>query len=149
MFTVHENTLSAAEYIDLYASVGWTPPPIEQAATAILNSDFTVCVTENERPIGMGRIIGDGAISYFVKDVAVRPEFQGRGAGRLMMDAILAHIRKSVPAGYHVSLELISSEGMEPFYQAFGFGKKPGDGMGHGMMALVIGEKPVPLLQQN
>ncbi|HPF87960.1 MAG TPA: GNAT family N-acetyltransferase [Candidatus Limiplasma sp.] len=148
MFTVHENTLSAAEYIDLYASVGWTPPLPKQVETALQHSDFTVCVWDNDRPIGMGRIIGDGAISYFVKDVAVRPEYQGRGAGRLMMNAILGYVRKTVPAGYHVCLELISSQGMEPFYEAFGFGKKPGNGMGHGMMALVIGEKPMPLQQQ-
>lgn len=145
MFTVQENTLSAATFIELYASVGWMPPPLEQAAAALQNSNLTVCVLEGDKPIGMARIIGDGAISYFVKDVAVRPEYQGRGAGRLMMNAILRYIRKTVPAGYHVCLELISSQGMEPFYEAFGFGKKPGDGMGHGMMALVIGEKPVPL----
>jgi len=148
MFTIHENALSAANYIDLYASVGWTPPLPEQAETALRNSDFTVYVTEDDKPVGMGRIIGDGAISYFVKDVAVRPAYQGRGAGRMMMDTLLGYIRRTVPAGYHVCLELISSQGMEPFYETFGFGKKPGDGMGHGMMALVVGEKPMPLKQQ-
>lgn len=35
MFTVHENTLTAAEYNELYASVGWTPPSEEQVATAL------------------------------------------------------------------------------------------------------------------
>ena len=148
MFTVHENTLSAATFIDLYASVGWTPPLPEQVETALRHSAFTVYVSKGDQPIGMGRVIGDGAISYFVKDVAVRPDYQGRGVGRLMMNAILDYIRAAVPAGYHISLELISSEGMEPFYEAFGFGQKPGDGMGHGMIALVIGEKPMSLKRQ-
>ena len=142
MLTVHQNTLTPLEYVELYASVGWPPPSLAQAAVALAHSDLTVSVREDSRPVAMGRIIGDHAMSFFVKDLAVRPEYQGRGAGTLMMNTIIAHIRATVPEGYHVCLELISSEGREGFYEPFGFGKKPGDGMGHGMMALVDGEKP-------
>jgi GNAT superfamily N-acetyltransferase len=142
MLTVQQNTLTPAEYIDLYASVGWQPWPEAQVAVALKNSDLTVSIRDGGKLIAMGRIIGDGAVSYFVKDVAVRPEYQRKGAGKLVMDTMIAYIKQTVPAGFHVCLELISSEGRESFYEAFGFGKKPGHGMGHGMMALVIGEKP-------
>ena len=141
MFTVLQNTLTAKEYVDLYASVGWTPPPEAQVAIALTHSALTVTVMDGGQPVAMGRIIGDYAISFFVKDVAVRPEYQGRGAGKLVMDTIIRYIQNTVPEGYNVCLELISSEGKEPFYEAFGFGKKPGHGMGHGMMALVVGKK--------
>ncbi len=143
MFTVMHNTLTPAEYADLYASVGWTPPPLEQIAIALAHSDLTVSVWDNGTLIAMGRIIGDHAISFFVKDIAVRPDYQGRGAGKLIMDTMIAFIRETVPQGYNVSMELIASEGKEGFYGPFGFGAKPGDGMGHGMMALVVGQKPV------
>ena len=142
MFTVQQNTLTSAEYAALYASVGWTPPSEAQIALALVHSDLTVSVYDNGQLIAMGRMIGDHAISFFIKDVAVRPEYQGRGAGKLIIHTMIAYIQSTVPAGYHASLELISSEGKEPFYETFGFGKKPGDGMGHGMMALVVGEKP-------
>ena len=86
--------------IDLYASVGWTPPLPEQIETALRHSDLTVSVMQRRQPIGMGRVIGDGAISYFVKDVAgPARNTRAEASGRLMMNAILDYIRATVPAG--------------------------------------------------
>ena len=142
MFTVQLNTLTPKDYVTLYASVGWTSPSEAQVTIALQHSSLTVSVWDDDRIIAMGRMIGDHAISFFIKDVAVHPEYQGRGAGKLIMDTMIACIKRTVPQGYPVVLELISSEGKEPFYEKFNFGKKPGYGMGYGMMALVIGEKP-------
>lgn len=140
MIRKHEQSLSVDEFILLYNSVGWNPPEKEQVALALNNSNYTICVKDGEKTIGMGRVIGDKAMSFFIKDVAVLPEYQGQGIGRIIINSIIEHIKTSVPKGYGVCVELISSKGMEPFYEKFGFGKKPSDGMGHGMMSLVIGE---------
>lgn len=141
MFKVCKQSLTTAVFIELYESVGWEAPLKEQVSLALANSNFTIYVTDNDKPIGMGRIIGDGALSYYIKDVAVLPEYQGKGAGRLIIQSIVDYIEQTTPKDFGVCVELISAENKEVFYEKFGFGKKPGDGMGHGMMSLVIGKK--------
>ena len=140
MFNIHEQSLTADEFIILYNSVGWNSPKKEQVTLALENSNFTVCIKDEEKPVGMGRVIGDGALSFFIKDIAVLPDYQNRGIGRIILNEMINYIKSSVPSGCDVCVELISSEGTEPFYEKFGFGKKPGNGMGHGMMTLVVGE---------
>ena len=125
----------------LYESVGWQPPTEEQIALALNNSNFTVCIKDNNQPVGMGRIIGDGAISYFIKDVAVLPGYRNQGIGTMIINSITNHIKATVPLGFYASVELISSEGKEAFYEKLNFGKKPGYGMGHGMMGRVEGQR--------
>jgi len=125
----------------LYESVGWQPPTEEQIALALNNSNFTVCIKDNNQPVGMGRVIGDGAISYFIKDVAVLPDYRNQGIGTMIINSITNHIKATVPLGFYASVELISSEGKEAFHEKLNFGKKPGDGMGHGMMGRVEGQR--------
>ena len=140
MLNIHEQSLTADEFIILYNSVGWNSPKKEQVTLALENSSFTVCIKDGEIPVGMGRLIGDGALSFFIKDIAVLPDYQNRGIGKMILDRIIDYIKTSIPKGCGVCVELISSEGTESFYEKFGFGKKPGNGMGHGMMTLVVGE---------
>ena len=140
MFEVQKQSLTVEEYIEIYSSVGWELWPKEQIAIALTYSKFTVCVKDDGNAVGMGRFVGDG-IYCDVKDIAVSPSHQGRGVGRMIMEAIITHIRETTPKGYGICVQLISTENKEGFYERFGFGKKPGDGMGHGMMSLVSGTK--------
>lgn len=141
MFEIQRQSLSVEDYIEIYTSVGWKVPSVEQIAVAIEKSPFTVCVRYEGKPVGMGRIVGDCAMSFFVKDIAVIPKFQNQGIGSIIMDCIAEYVKKNTPKGWEICMELISAEGKEGFYEKFGFGKKPGNGMGHGMMGLIIGEK--------
>ena len=140
MIRVREQPLTADEFIELYRAVGWSAPAREQVALALTNSYHTVCVTDGDTPVGMGRVIGDGALAFFIQDVAIVPGYQRRGLGGLVLTSLHGYVRNSVCKGQSVCVELIASAGREPFYEKFGFGKKPGDGMGHGMMTLIVGE---------
>ena len=42
-------------------------------------------IYDEEKIIGLGRIVGDGAISYVVNDIMVYLEYQGQGIGKLIM----------------------------------------------------------------
>ena len=143
MFEICTQALTPEDYAELYTSVGWNAPQDRRRIRLALdNSAFTVCIKDDGKPVGMGRLIGDGAISYFIKDVAVKPEFQHQGIGRMIVESLIDYVKSSTPKGWDISLELIASENKESFYELFGFGKKPGDGMGHGMIGLVMGENP-------
>ena len=137
MYSVKRNSLTAADFIDIWKSVGWWPPSEEQSETALKNSCCTFGVYDDNQVIAVGRLIGDMAMSFYVKDFAVRPEYQSQGVGRLLMEDMLSYIKEQLPEGWRVSLELISSKGKEGFYSRFGFKTRPSDDDGAGMFMMI------------
>ena len=93
------------------------------APASLARSLFAVVVLADRQAAGMGRIVGDGAIYYHIQDIAVIPEHQGRGLGARIMDALMAHIRRTAPDQAFVGL--FASEGNTTFYERYGFATQP------------------------
>jgi len=134
---VKTNVIYPDLFLELYRSVGWEAPDLDQITTALEHSYATFCAYDGDWAVGMARLLGDGAMSFYIKDFAVRPEYQGKGVGRLLMNAMEEYIRSQLPDGWAVSLELISSKGREPFYEKFGFEQRPCDWDGAGMFKML------------
>jgi GNAT superfamily N-acetyltransferase len=132
-----ENALQYNDYYELRESVGWKNFLREQAVQAIDNSIYTVVAYEEDQPIGMGRLIGDG-IYYTVVDVVIRPEYQGKGIGKNIINMILKHADRITPIGGRATVQLIAAKGKEPFYEKMGFQKIPDDSSGYGMRKLIL-----------
>ena len=135
--TVQINELSPELYLCLYRSVGWDAPGLDQIEKALEGSLATFCACDGNMPVGMARLIGDGGMSFYIKDFAVLPDYQGQGVGRALMNATECWIKEQLQPGWAVSLELISSKGREAFYEKFGFEQRPNDWDGAGMMKMV------------
>lgn len=135
--TLYCNVLTPELFLEIYRSVGWEAPGLDQIERALRGSSATFCVYDGEQPVGMARLLGDGGMSFYIKDFAVCPEYQGKGVGRLLMTAIEEYIMSHIPNGWAVSLELISSKGREPFYERFGFEQRPCDWDGAGMFKML------------
>ena len=135
--TVQINELSPDLYLCLYRSVGWDAPGLDQIEKALEGSLATFCACDGDMPVGMARLMGDGGMSFYIKDFAVLPDYQGQGVGRALMNAMESWIEKQLKPGWAVSLELISSKGRESFYAKFGFEQRPNDWDGAGMMKMV------------
>ena len=135
--TVCKTLLSPQLFLELYKSVGWQAPCLEQVETALKHSVATFCAFDGDRAVGMARLLGDGGMSFYIKDFAVRPEYQGKGVGRLLMNAVEDYILSSLREGWAVSLELISAKGKEAFYEKCGFEQRPCDWDGAGMFKMM------------
>lgn len=131
------NTLTPELFLDLYKSVGWEPPCIEQARIALKNTSATFTCYDGERPVGMVRVIGDGGMSFYIKDFVVVPSYQGKGAGKCLMTALERYVKECKPLDWAVSLELISSKEAVNFYKKYGFEERPCDWDGPGMFKMV------------
>ena len=83
---------------------------------AFKNSYVTVFVYHDNRMIGFGRAISDGAYQAAIYDCAVVPDFQGKGIGRIIMKNILSKVS-------HCNVILYASPGKEGFYQKHEFRK--------------------------
>lgn len=88
----------------------------------------------------MAGLLGDYAMAYLIKDVAVLPEYQHRGAGTLLMQEMLKYIKEQLPVGWAVGVELTSSPQGEAFYRKFRFQICPNDVDGHGMFMMLAVE---------
>ncbi len=115
-----ERKPTLSEYLALADSVGWskyvTP---ETARTALENTLFAVVAEQDGSPVGMGRIVGDGALFFYVQDVLVEPARQGLGLGDLIMKRLMAWLDRSAPDRAFVGL--FSARDKGPFYERFGF----------------------------
>jgi len=134
---VELNRLKSEEFNRLFRSVGWDAPEVEQVDIALDNSICTFSLYEDNELIGMARLLGDKAMSFYIKDFVILPKNQNKGNGKLLMNTIIATIKNKLSNGYKVSIELISSKGKEEFYEKFGFEKRPCDYDGSGMFMMI------------
>ena len=131
------DTLTPELFLELYSSVGWEPPCIEQVRKALTNTIATFTVYDGEQAVGMVRLIGDGGMSFYIKDFAVIPSYQSKGVGTLLMESLETYIRESISSEWAVSLELISTKEAVPFYKKKGFEERPCDWDGPGMFKMI------------
>ena len=87
-YVIKYDELSAYEYMELWNSVWDDAPSLEQVDLAMKNTLFRVSIFDKDRLIGMARVIGDKGLSYYIKDVVVIPEYQGKGIGRAIIDTL-------------------------------------------------------------
>lgn len=104
------------EIADSLKKVGmaYHAPKVHQRAFEA--SHTTVFVYENTTLLGFGRAISDGEYQGAIYDVAVLPEAQGKGVGRIIIETI----QNRLP---NCNLILYATPGMEGFYKKLGFGQ--------------------------
>jgi ribosomal protein S18 acetylase RimI-like enzyme len=107
------------EYNQLRVKAGLSPKDISASAVALQNSIFTVTIREKAALIGMGRIIGDGGCFFQIVDIAVSPDYQGQGMGKLIMKEITNYL--DVHAPKHAYVSLIADLPADHLYTKFGF----------------------------
>jgi GNAT superfamily N-acetyltransferase len=137
MLEIKANDLTSEVFLSLYTSVGWEPPCEAQVRVALQNSLATFTALDDGKLVGMARLIGDGGMSFYIKDFAVLPSHQGKGIGARLIRALEGYIRDTVVPGWAVSLELISTNEAVPFYNRMGFKERPCEWDGPGMMKML------------
>lgn len=137
MVEIKENVLTADEFIRLYNSVGWCAPAHEQVKNALEHSLHTFSLYNDGNLAGMVRLLGDMSMTYYVKEFVIFPEAQAHGFGRMLMERINDYIAKQLPKGWAASLELMSADGKEGFYEKFGFERRPCEHGGAGMFRMI------------
>lgn len=134
MIEIKENCLDTDTYLDIRRSVNWKRLTREQAKKALQNSLYTITAYEDGVAIGMGRLVGDGAVICYVQDFVVRPDRQGSGLGKRMMEQLIRHVEDLRLENSEMMLCLMCAKGREQFYEKFGFQARPTDALGPGMI---------------
>jgi GNAT superfamily N-acetyltransferase len=120
-----ERAPTLSEYHAICAGVGWENfINFEVAQQSLDRSLYHLIAVDAEQTVGMGRIVGDGAIYFYIQDIAVLPSHQGQGIGRAIMDQLMGWLHANAPDKAFVGL--FASEGRSTFYQRYGFKAYPG-----------------------
>jgi GNAT superfamily N-acetyltransferase len=116
------------DYCRLRAAAGMSPKSPEAARRGLPHTLYGVQLrrgtlrqaqVDRAEIVGMGRIIGDNGCFFILVDIAVVPEWQGRGLGKRIMAALDAWLSANVPASAYVSL---AADGDAKYlYEKFGF----------------------------
>ena len=87
------------EHRRLAISVGWENDFHWPSLSASLDrSLFGVVALDGDEVVGMGRLVGDGEMYFYIQDVAVEPSHQHLGIGQQILDALVDHVREHAPA---------------------------------------------------
>ena len=73
----------------------------------------------------MGRLVGDGAMYWYLQEIIVLPEYQGKGIGKSIVNRLIEHIKSEAEPGTKIEIGLTAVKGKEPFYEKFGFSVCP------------------------
>lgn len=119
------------EFLVLRAKVGWQGIALNLAESSLLNSLFHVVIYDKQQLVGMGRVVGDGAMYFYIQDVVVDPAYQGLGLGAALMEQIENYLSDTVNKGATVGL--LAAKDKEVFYARYGYLARPNASLGHGM----------------
>jgi ribosomal protein S18 acetylase RimI-like enzyme len=126
---------SIEEFIILRHKIGWGETDVEMAENSLANSLFHVVIRDESSIIGMGRVVGDGSMYFYVQDVVVDPAYQKQGIGRSLMSEIERYL--SVAAKKGSTIALLAAKGKESFYSQYGYTLRPNESLGNGMCKFI------------
>ena len=137
MLELRENVLDTETYFSLREQVGWVRLSDGQAQKAIDNCLFNVCAYLDGEPVGMGRVVGDGAVVCYIQDLVVIPKAQKLGVGGAILNRLKEYVKSITEEDTTMMLCLMCAKGREEFYIKHGFVARPTDNLGPGMITYI------------
>lgn len=134
-YSIKLESPSIEEFLYLRDKIGWGKLDFNLAQTSVNNSLFHVIVRDKSQLIGMARIVGDGAMYFYIQDVIVDPSYQNSGVGSALMEHIENYL--SVAAKKGSTIGLLAAKGKEGFYTRYGYMLRPSNTLGNGMCRFV------------
>lgn len=121
MDITYKNTITADEVNFLRASVGFRQILPEQINTGLSGSAFITAAYDNERIIGMSRLIWDGGIVALIPNILVLPEYQDQGVEAEMITQIIDFLKSKLKPGFSIQLDVKAWDGQESLCESLGF----------------------------
>ncbi|MDO6656976.1 GNAT family N-acetyltransferase [Anaerobacillus sp. 1_MG-2023] len=118
-FTIIHEPPTPEEYIELRLEGGISGKSHKAAKVGLENSLFVVSIYDNKSLIAMRHVIGDGGAFFQIVDIVVKPSYQGRGLGKVVMKELINYLGENTYSGSFVSL--IADDPANKLYEQFGF----------------------------
>ena len=119
MFTIKEEVPDPETFLALRLGAGMRARSKEGIEKGLGKELFSVVLRleENLEPVGMGRVVGDGGTIFVICDMAVLENWQRKGGGTMIMEALMEFILREAPPKSYVNL----MADIDGFYERWGF----------------------------
>lgn len=138
MITYRDDVRNVDIYLSLRDQVNWIKLDRAQAQKALDNSIKVITVFDGDRPIGMGRIVGDQSVISYIQDLIIIPEYHRQGIGGELVERLKKCVDDMTTPGTRMMLCLMCAKGREDFYERHGFIARPTDALGPGMIQYIL-----------
>jgi len=116
-----DNILQAEDFVRLRIEAGFAEIPVEHARKALQNGPVNVSALYNGELVGMGRLVGDGAMYWYLQEIIILPKFQRNGIGTMIVNHLVEYAKANSITGKFTTIGGVSAKGKEPFYEKMGF----------------------------
>lgn len=116
-----ENILQAEDFVRLRIETGFAKIPIEHARKALQNGLVNVSALYRGELVGMGRLVGDGAMYWYLQEIIILPEYQRQGIGTMIVNHLVEYAAANSATGTFTTIGGVSAKGKELFYEKMGF----------------------------
>lgn len=134
MLEIKENYNNVDNFNDLYDAVGWGAYDKDISKKALENTFYSVSIYDDKKIVGFGRLIGDTICFIYIQDIMVRPEYQNKKIGTMIMNNLLEKINELKNKNPDIRVYVGACKEKEKFYERFGFINRLDAGLGHGMI---------------
>ena len=116
-----DNILKAEDFVRLRIEAGFVEVPVDHARKALQNGLINVSAIYNGELVGMGRLVGDGAMYWYLQEIIILPQFQRKGIGTMIVNHLIDYAKANSITGKFTIIGGVSAKGKEPFYKKMGF----------------------------
>lgn len=116
-----DNILQAEDFVRLRMETGFVEIPMEHARKALQNGLLNVSAIYHGELVGMGRLVGDGAMYWYLQEIIILPQFQRKGIGTMIVEHLVDYAKANSITGKFTTIGGVSAKGKEPFYEKMGF----------------------------
>lgn len=115
-----ENILTAEDYILFHKKMGWVEPSIEQSEKSLAHNLFSIVAIKDDEIVGMGRLLGDAVQNWYINDVFVLANQQGKGIGSVIIKKLVQYVQENTTSGIPATIYLFCAKDKEGFYKRLG-----------------------------
>ncbi|MBT2578076.1 GNAT family N-acetyltransferase [Bacillus sp. ISL-8] len=106
------------ELLTMYESLGWNSLElsVNELEQMCKQSWYAIYVFDDQKLVGMGRVISDGVITGIICGVCVLSEYQSKGIGKEIVERLIRHCEQK-----RVIPQLMCVEDLKYYYESIGF----------------------------
>ena len=117
--------IEVKDFVRIREELKWNSIPANLVEKAIKGSMINISIFDNNTCIGIGRIVGDGALKGMLTDIMVSPNYQKKGVGKLVVTSLIKELENMVKDGDCFQLEASPTASNREFYIKCGLKYKP------------------------
>ena len=120
-----KESINVNDFIKIRKDLEWNEIPYDLVKKALNGSMINISAFDNEKCIGVGRIVGDNALKGMLTDVMVLKGYQKCGVGKLIVTSLIEKLSERIKNGDCFQLEASPTSNNREFYIKCGLKYKP------------------------